>query len=288
MNKNIEVILAVLILVFYTSCERTEEINIPLPPEKIKLNVIPDINGELSGYLLPDSENNVEIQFEKEEDNVLFGYNYEIDIMMIFKKALDVRAGRGYNYYGPSLRLELLDIEGKKIEEFNASMNGSYKTLANNLKEGNEKKEWITFSGRYSLSSFSKKPGDEAQEFINKVTKGCFIRIKSEIIKEEHDTGSSSSELNKATNKSDSEETEINKGECDEFLDQYEEFVVEYVKFAKKVADDPQNMGYLSEMSQLANKVKGIEGNLESCKDNDPELAQRFMEIQQKMLNAMR
>lgn len=148
MNKNIEVILAVLILVFYTSCERTDEINVPLPPEKIKLNVIPDINGELGGYLLPDSENNVEIQFEKEEKSINNSKELTIKAVQVTKEIPSEKDKFPDDYEGPEAGTWLLSgVMDNSFNEINVSSTltpqgkNSYEAI--NLSDDNPQTAWV-------------------------------------------------------------------------------------------------------------------------------------------------
>jgi hypothetical protein len=78
-------------------------------------------------------------------------------------------------------------------------------------------------------------------------------------------------------------------GDCDEFLDKYEEWVDELIKVyeqAKKNPLDLENTGRLVEISQEMAKWSEDWANLKDCSEN-AEFASRIEELQKKAEDAM-
>lgn len=279
-------ILAIMALIAFTSCNKTKEIKIVEPPKEIVLNVISNIDGSLGEYCSGKNEK-IKIIFKKIEDAMLPGIEYKIPIKIIFSSSTDIKAGSGYNRYGPAMNVEFLDKEGKVIEGCFAGMKESYTDLATFIKAGNNREEWLNFTGRYLVTS-EDKSFDESKNFINAISKATSVRIKSEIIEEMADPNPNESVTDAANRISgkNSDGSSSGGGDCDDFLNRYEEFVTEYVVIAKKVKNDPKNMSYMTELAQLAEKIKGIDGDFNRCKD-DSKVSKKLLELQIKMAKAM-
>ncbi len=272
----------------FASCSKTKEIKITEPPKELILNVVQNIEGVLGQFSSAKNEK-IKISFKKNEDQSLPGFEFEAPIKINFTTPSDIKAGRGYNNYGPRMEIEFLDKEGKIIENCFASMNGSYTDLASLIKSGN-KEEWVNFGGRYIVSSLDEdKSLEDSKKYIEAISRASSIRIKSEIIAEkidEHPNESAVDAANRMSGKS-SGSSSSGGGNCDEFLEKYEEIVMAYISAAKKMKADSKDMSGLAKVGELAGEAKDIESKFQDCK-NDPKIAAKYTAINMKMLDAMR
>jgi hypothetical protein len=282
MNK---IVFLMLSSIAVTGCKKEQEIKITEPPKEIITNVVSKIEGQLSQYCVAKSEK-IKIVFTKDSTELLPGINYEIPIKIIFTEPIDIKAGRGYNDYGPKMELEFLDKEGKKIEGYYAGMKNSYTDLASLVKAGG-KEEWLNFNGKYIVNSLDEgKSLEESKSFIANISRVVSIRIKSEIIEEKIDPNPNETiqeTANRISGKNSKKST--NESSCDEFLDKYEEIVLEYVEIVKKVKNNPKDLTSMKDMAQISEKLGGLKGDISQC-ENDAKVAKRLVELQLKMANA--
>jgi len=277
-----KIALVLIALIAFTACSKTQEIKIIEPPRQIILNVIQSIDGDLGKYVYAKNEK-IKISFEKDDDEMYPGIKYEVPVKVIFSKISDIKSGQGYNNYGPHMKIEFLDTDGKIIDNLYAGMKISYKDLSSYIQAGNNREEWVIFSGQYSVSSINQeKSFEESKAFINSFSKASYVRIKSEIItekfeeKSEHNTSQSESSYSENTNMS----------KCDKVLKNYEEFMIEYVDFVIKYADNPTDATLISKYSQMMIKYSEWPSKIGNCAD-DPNFMGKFSEVQLKIANAM-
>jgi len=101
------------------------------------------------------------------------------------------------------------------------------------------------------------------------------------------DEAKGSEELNNQIQSTGNSSSKI--GDCDEFLDKYEEWVDELIKVyeqAKKNPLDLENTGRLVEITQEMTKWSEDWANLKDCSENK-EFASRIEELQKKAEEAM-
>jgi hypothetical protein len=276
MKKTVLIIMSIISLV---SCNNEKEIKIVEPPKEIILNVIQNIDGDVGSFCYAKNEK-IKISFKKVSDQIMPGFEYSVPIKINFTNSSDIKAGRGYNDYGPSLEIEFLDKEGKKIEDCFANMTISYTDLASLIKSGN-REEWINFEGTYYVNSLEEDNSfEESKAFIANISKAASIRIKSKIIEEKVDSNSNDSGVSESTSSSGS-------ADCDKLLNEYEEIVMDYIEIAKKAKENPNDISYMSDLADFAEKAKNLENDINQCKD-DSKVVNRIVELQQKMVNAMR
>lgn len=276
-----KIILVLMAFTALTACNKTKEIKIVEPPKELILNVVQNIDGDLGQFSFAKNEK-IKISFKKNEDEMFPGFEYEIPVKIIFSSASNIKAGRGYNYYGPSMELEFLDKDGKKIEDLYASMTDSYTDLASLIKEGSNREEWVNFTGSYSVNSIEDKSFEESKAFIDAISKASSIRIKSEIIAEKADPTPNENAAN-----TESSSNSSSGGNCDEFLEGYEEFMDDYIVVLKKYKDNPTDTSILSDYTSLMTEAQSWATKTKDCA-TDPAYAAKFVAIQMKIANAMR
>jgi hypothetical protein len=277
-----KIILALISFTVLTACNRTKEIKIVEPPKELILNVVQNIDGDLGQFSSAKNEK-IKISFKKNEDEMLPGIEYKIPVKIIFSSASDIKAGRGNNDYGPSMEIEFLDKEGKKIEDCSALMTSSYTDLASLVKAGNYREEWVNFTGRYIVNSlYEDKSLEKSKAFIDAISKASSIRIKSKIIAEETDTNPNENVAN-----SESSSNSSSSGNCDEFLDGYEKFMEKYIVVLKKYKDNPTDPAILSDYTSLMTDAQNWATKTKDCAA-DPAFSAKFVAIQMKIANAMR
>jgi hypothetical protein len=271
-------------LVGLTSCDNSEEvqtIKVTEPPKEIILNVSQNIDGAIGSFGFASKEK-VTMKVSRIEDGSFPGFSFEVPIKLNFIKGQEIKAGRGYNSYGPNLMIEFLDKHGNSIPKVSGRMSLSFEALAELIKPGN-KEETILFSGSYTLNTYSNdKIYESSKEFIDAISKASIIKITSEIIEEKIETVSNSkSEENLETTSN----SNSGKVDCDKFLKQYEELVMEYLKIAKKAQENPNNTAILGDLTKALQKANNMSSGLADCKDS--KVVQKMMELQVKMSNAM-
>lgn len=262
----------------FISC--TKKITIDEPPREIITNVIQNVDGDLENYIYAKNER-ITMTFKKEEIGFSESLKVEIPIKLVFSTSYSIPAGTGYNQYGPFLELEFLDKTDRKIGNYIARMDIRNTDLASFIKSSN-REEWVTFT----ISELLTSNLQNTNSFIEDLSRTSKIRIKSEIIEEKNRTSSIEDDINDDSSFSSNNSINTGNSDCDKFLDQYEEVVLEYVRIAKSISNNPEDMSYMTKMAQLAEKAGKIEGNLENCKNN-AKVAAKFAELNAKMIQAM-
>ena len=258
-------------LLILTGCSGSKDkFKLPDPPVDLLYEGVQLIDGPLSDYVevLPGT---YLFEIEKEESEWSKRYKGKMNVKFKFNKPLEVKAGVGYNQYGPSLLGKVLDEQGVPID-LDLDIYAS-KELAAYLKRGSGE-EWLTllFFGFGSIES-----EDEAKKLLDKFNKGKKIRFNSEIIEEKFESASSSSSTSSSSDSSD---------DCDEFLKGYEKFMDDYIAIIKKYKKDPTNMSIMTDYVNLLSESSDWESKSESCMD-DPKIASKIAEIQIKIIESM-
>lgn len=196
-------------------------------------------------------------------------------VKLKFIKSIDVKSGRGYNEFGPSLLGKVLDEQGIPLD-FKLSVN-SDSALATYLKRGSGE-EWITL---YLSAQGTCENAEDAKVQLETFLKGKKIRFNSEIVEEKFD-----SEIETST-ATDSISTEVSSysGDCDQFLTDYEVFVVKYIDILKKYNNNPSDISILSEYTSIMTEVSQWDAKTADCVD-DPNFVTKMAEIQMKISNA--
>jgi hypothetical protein len=250
------------------------KISLPEPPKDIKYSGVQLIDGPLSGYVEVVPGDYL-LELEKDEDEMMAGYSGKMKVKFRFLKSMDVKAGTGYNQFGPSLLGKALDAQGAPLD-FDLDISAD-KDLATYLKRGSGE-EWLTLtiSGQGSVKST-----EEGTKMLEKFKSGKQIRFNSEIVKEEFDTEEDSED----SEDSDDKEEVAAAGDCDELLSDYEDFMDDYVDILEDYADDPTDPKILGDYNKLMKEATKWSTKTASCA-TDASFAAKFAEIQAKIASA--
>jgi hypothetical protein len=246
---------------------------LPDPPLDLKYNAVALVDGPLSDYMeaIP---NQYLFELTKSEEKYLMGYSGNIKIKFKFIKSIDIKAGIGYNQYGPSLRGKALDERGIPLDfELNIIAD---KDLANYLRRGSGE-EWLTIR---LFAQGIPNSYDDGVKMLEKFKHGKSIRFISEIQDEKSGSNSTNSSLRLNENKS------ISSDDCELFLKGYEEFMLKYVDLIKRYKASPNNPSLLSDYTNIMVESQKWAGKTSSC-SSDQKFVVRYTEIQMKIANAL-
>lgn len=73
--------------------------------------------------------------------------------------------------------------------------------------------------------------------------------------------------------------------ECDEFLEGYEKYVMDYIDFAKKAQENPTDMSLMQKATTMAAEAAQWSDKAPSCQD-DPDFVKKYSELQAKLTQA--
>jgi hypothetical protein len=226
-----------------------------------------NIEGDLSAYMSAIPGEYL-FEMKKHEDEFVPGYNEKIKVKFKFTKPIDVPAGTAYNRYGPEITAMALDEDGNPLQ-FSLST-GANGELATYLKRGSGE-EWLTFSvsGQGSI-----RTKEDATKLLEKYKKGKRLQFNSEIVTEEVDPDGDSDSDNSSSS-----------GDCDAFLDDYEDFMDDYIDILQDYQDDPTNTALISQYQTMMSKASTWTSNAANC-SADKEFASRILDIQMKIAKA--
>lgn len=263
-----------------TSCggSNTEDgaektIVLPDPPTDIKYQAVPMIDGPLSSNVEAISDLYL-LEIEKDENSYSSRYNTKIKVKFRFTNSIDVKAGRGYNYYGPGITGKILDDKGAPLDlslEITTD-----EDLATYLKRGSGE-EWLVLK---ALTG-SIESEEEALKILDTFKKGTSIRFNSEIVEEKFESSNSGSESSESESSSDSKSAE----NCEEFLDGYEKFMDDYIAIIKKMKNNPTDQTILTEYTSMMTEAAEWSTKTADCAA-DAKFAAKFAAIQVRIANA--
>lgn len=257
-----------------SSEKEKEEITLPDPPTDLKYEAVTLIDGPLSGYVevVPGS---YLLELEKYETDYISKYEGKMNVKFRFLKSIDIRAGIGYNYYGPGLTGKAIDNQDIPLDFCLDKVKD--KDLATYLKRGTGE-EWITvtLSCQGLISD-----NDDAIKMIEKFKKGKKIRFNSEIIEEEFDSSKSSTSDN-----DENESASVSSSDCDKYLKEYEKFVLKYIDVLKKYKKNPNDPSVISDYTKMMSNANEWAEKIEDC-TNDSKYTAKILEIQTKIANAV-
>jgi len=283
MKKTMKIFGAIMITSFMlTSCgggnKGEEKISLPDPPTDIKYEGVQLIDGPLSDYIevVPDS---YLLEIEKDESSYSSSYITKMKVKFKFIQAIDIKAGRGYNYYGPGLKGKVLDEQGAPID-FSLEIT-SDQDLATYLKRGSGE-EWLTLSARNGLI----KNEADALKILDIFKKGKSIRFNSEIVEEKFDSESSVSTKSNDDNDDDEIVIKASSGDCNEYLKGYEAFMKDYIAIIKKMKKNPNDMSVMTDYTSMMTEATNWASKTSDCAA-DAKFATKFADIQMKIANAV-
>jgi len=251
-----------------------EKITLPDPPSDLKYEAITLIDGPLSGYVevVPGS---YLFELVKDESEYRTNYDGKMNVKVRFLKSINVKAGTGYNHYGPGFKGKVLNEQGMPLDF--CMDTGCSEELASYLKRGSGE-EWmtVTLSCQGSISN-----NDDAIKMIEKFKKGKKIRFNSEIVEEKFDSSKSSSSDN-----DENESTSVSSSDCDKYLKEYEKFVLKYIDVLKKYKKNPNDPSVISDYTKMMSNANEWAEKIEDC-TNDSKYTAKILEIQTKIANAV-
>lgn len=273
MKSRIISCLVILTLFTVLSCKKEEEkIELPNPPSTIVYQGVSSIDGDLSEYLevVPGE---YKLELKKDDGSYGGGYQGEIKIKFKFLKSNGIKAGTGYNQFGPELIGKVLDEQGVPLSfELTA---GPSEELATYIKRGSGE-EWLTFTvSAQGIASST----EEGQKMLDMFVSGKKIRFNSKIVAEEFDKDSEGSV-------SVDNEDSTGNSDCDQMLADYENFMNDYVSILKQYKEDPSDVSVLSDYQRLMTESAEWSTKISDCA-NDPTFAPKFSAIQVKIANSI-
>ena len=275
--KKIFTFFGVLISISFLLSSCGSGIKLADPPTDLKYDAVPLIDGPLSEYIEAVPGQYL-FELEKNEDEYSQRFQGSIKVKFKIIKSIDIKAGRGYNYYGPGLEGRVLDEQGAPLE-FSLSTS-SDKDLATYLLRGSGE-EWLILklSGQGLINSQS-----DADKMLEKFKKGKKIRFNSEITVEKFaEKGSSSNESEKESQVEKS--SSVSSGDCDEYLKGYEKFMDKYIAILKKYRANPTDASILSDYTSMVTEAQDWATKTADCAA-DINFASKFSAIQIKIANA--
>lgn len=177
--------------------------------------------------------------------------------------------------------LEILDKNGTSLLDNLSLKDGEESKLMTFVTEGKEGDE-KEFTFQHSIANkdlYKKIMNDAANIDLKNVSfykEQTYVSSDSSEVSEEEDTSSDT----------DVESDEISSSDVDEALQAYSEYVDKYIKFMKKAAKG--DMSAMTEYVGLLQKAQEFDEKLTNAKeDMTTEQMHKFLQIQQRMLNAM-
>lgn len=282
-----------LALLPFAGCHSAEKaVELPAAPTAaISVQAEPAVSGDLSDFveIVPGA---YQVSVSKQDGD---SYETTVKVKVRLVKATTIKAGQGYNNYGPELTARLLDASGAPIDGANnlftsASFDGN---LAPLLKQG-KGEEWLTFHVTQSFSGYSEETKAalpaKATQFLAALQGAKKISLTSKIVVETFEdkaAGGTASAAAATGNDSESESDEGNSGgDCDAFLTGYEEYVNDYMALAKEMQADPTNAALLSKYSAMSMKAAQWAGKAKGC-ENDPDFQAKYTALSTKMALGM-
>lgn len=258
------------------SAKEKEKITLPDPPTDLKYEAVSQIDGPLSGYVevVPGS---YLFELVKDESDYRTNYDGKMKVKFKFLKPISVKAGTGYNHFGPGFRGKALADQDIPLD-FCLDISCS-EDLATYLKRGSGE-EWLTIT--LSCQGSPDNTG-EAVKMIENFKSGKKIRFNSEIVEEKFESSSSSS-----SSKEDDRDKSgsVSSSDCDKFLKGYEKFMLEYIDVLKKYQKNPSDPSIISDYTSMLSKANDWAEKTADCA-NDSKYAAKLLEIQTKIANAI-
>jgi hypothetical protein len=295
--RNLIFILSISLLLSCAGNKEAEKIKLPELSLKKELIVQEHVLGDLKDYLsIIKSYNGEEMQYTIEvskkhvvNDTSQVEYLIKSELSFFLIGSKNISAGVGYNHYGPTLSLDLLDDKGNIIE-FNGwnskidmveSMEDFSKMLIGQEIETDGSNQ-ISLKFERNYPSYMFNDTSELNNFIKDVKRINGVRVNSEIIAEKQDSKSSNEETSK---QSDNSSSSSSSSDCDKFLMGYEKYVDDYIAILKEQKADPTNMKIISKVAKITEESKNWASKMEDCK-NDPQFLSKYTELQQKILKS--
>ena len=274
-------------LLAFAGCHSAEKpVELPAAPAAaVAVQAEPAVSGDLSRAvaIVPGT---YQVSTVMEDGDT---YKTTIKVKVRFLTPTVIKAGQGYNNYGPVLMARLLDASGAPIDGADRlSTRASYAGgLAPLLKQG-QGEEWLTFDTSESFHGYGEAEKAalpaKARNYLALLQGAKKISLASEIEAEHfEEKAAKSSASASAGSLADGDDAD---GDCDAFLTGYEEYVNDYVALAREMQADPTNAALLTKSSAMAMKAAQWAGKAKGC-ENDPDFQAKYAALSTKMAMGM-
>lgn len=276
-----------LALLPFAGCHSADKpVELPAAPAApTSLTAEPAVSGELS-KLLEVVPGSYQSSTTYDGDH---SYETTVKLKVRLLQSAIIKAGRGYNDFGPVLTARLHDASGAPLDDLDHfSTQASYGgNLASLLKQG-KGEEWLTFTTTKYFSGLGEEekaalPAQVAK-YLAAVQSAKKISLTSQVEAERFEkkdaaTASASGTTADATSNDSG-------GDCDAFLAGYEEYVNDYVALAQEMQADPTNAALLTKSSAMSMKAAQWAGKAKGC-ENDPDFQAKYAALSSKMALGM-
>ena len=276
-----------LVLLPFAGCHSAEKaVELPAAPTAaISVQAEPAVSGELS-KLLEVVPGSYQSSTTYDGDH---SYETTVKLKVRLLQSAAIKAGRGYNDFGPVLTARLHDASGAPLDDLDHfSTQASYGgNLASLLKQG-KGEEWLTFTTTKYFSGLGEEekaalPAQVAK-YLAAVQSAKKISLTSQIEAERFEkkddaTASASAATADAT-------SDDGEGDCDAFLAGYEEYVNDYVALTKEMQANPSDAALLARSSALSMKATQWASKAKGC-ENDPDFQAKYTALSTKMAMGM-
>ena len=278
-----------LALLPFAGCHSADKaVELPAAPTAaISVQAEPAVSGDLSDFveIVPGA---YQVSVSKQDGD---SYETTVKVKVRLVKATTIKAGQGYNNYGPELTARLLDASGAPIDGADnlftaASFDGN---LAPLLKQG-KGEEWLTFHVTQPFSGYSQEskaalPAKAAQ-FLAALQGAKKISLTSKIVAEKFEDKASAGAASAAAVTGRDSDDGDSSSDCDAFLEGYGEYVEEYVALAKEMQANPSDAALLAKSSALSLKATQWASKAKGC-ENDPDFQAKYTALSTKMAMGM-
>lgn len=252
------------------------------PTAAIAVQAEPAVSGELSKFIevVPGT---YQVSVAKDD----YRYETSVKVKIRLTSPTTIKAGSGYNNFGPVLTARLNDASGAPLDDLdNFSTRSSYGgNLASLLKQG-KGEEWLTFTRTFIFSGFGEAEEAAQTAKVNKflgVLQGAKkVSLTSQIEQERFEKKDDASVASPGSEVADAGSG----GDCDAFLAGYEEYVNDYVALAKEMQANPSNTALLAKSSAMSLKAAQWADKAKGC-ENDPDFQAKYAALSTKMAMGM-
>lgn len=255
------------------------------PAAPVRLTAEPAVSGEL-GQLLEVVPGSYQSSTTFDGDH---GYETTVKLKVRLLQSATIKAGRGYNDFGPVLTARLHDASGAPLDDLDHfSTRASYGgNLASLLKQG-KGEEWLTFTTTKYFSGLGEEekaalPAQVAK-YLAAVQSAKKISLTSQVEAERFEKkDEATASVSGATADATSDDGD---GNCDAFLKGYEEYVDDYVALAQEMQANPSDAALLAKSSAMSLKAATWAGKAKGC-ENDPDFQAKYSALATKMALGM-
>lgn len=263
------ILIATFLTSMITSCGSKKIL--PIPPNTISLTGVQLVSGALSSNVtLVEGSYNLELELKKDltSQSLIATLNVKIKV----KSPIDISSGRDF---GPELTPIFLNQNGTPVNIFSSDLFSETRNEALSSSLKNEGEVWVKFQGLvgFFTGEIKQENIDEVQNVINKLNDVKQVVLASTIT---NPKGSSSVR---------EEKSNTSGSDCEQFLREYEKFVMDYIDILKKYKKNPTDNTILSDYTRMVSMANDWTAKIQDCQ-NDPTFASKYLELTQRIANA--